>query len=155
MCHSADFETSTLLNSGAILHRHMCFTLMMASHCAEVDYSWTHDLMGLTCSQSLEVIVKTESKYWVIRERIVSHCMNTACVSSTSASASGEIRKSLACQNIPEGVAKGTYSYVHRGSTSAQCDASITSMVLIGSRVALGYAACWRVKMCYGAPSKV
>ena len=48
--------------------------------------------------------------------------MNPCCVSFTSASTSGEIGKSLACQQIPDGATKGTWSCVHRGSTSAQCD---------------------------------
>ena len=52
--------------------------------------------------------------------------MNPSCVSPTSASTLGDIRKSLAYQQIPEGAAEGTYSFVHRGSTLTQCDASIT-----------------------------
>ena len=60
--------------------------------------------------------------------------MNPSCVFPTSASISGNIRKPLACQQIPEGTAEGTYSCVHPGSTSAQCEACIK-----------GYNESWRI----------
>ena len=47
--------------------------------------------------------------------------MYPGCVSPASASTSGDIGKSLAGQQIPEGAAEGTYSCVHQVSTLGEC----------------------------------
>ena len=52
--------------------------------------------------------------------------MNPSYVSPSSASTSGDIGKSLACQKIPEGAVEGTYLCVHRGSTLGQCDVAFS-----------------------------
>ena len=65
-------------------------------------------------------------KHRAIHEGNISHRMNSSCVSPASASTSGVVAIFSACQQITEGATKGTYSCVHRGSTSVQYEACIS-----------------------------
>ena len=92
------------------------------TRCQTPDARWTHEYRNL---ENRKWSLTTLRGNGAIRQGIMSHRSNSSCVSTASKSTSGDFTKSLACQQIPEGAAEGTYLCVHRESTLGQCDASI------------------------------
>ena len=99
--------------------------LLLVSQCPELTTDG-HTIKQVSHSPKVRKwSEKNVVKHQDIRDHIISHHMNPGCISPALASISGDIRKSLACQQIPGGAADGTHPCVHWGSTSGQCDASI------------------------------
>ena len=107
-------------------------SLMLASHCPEIDTRWTHGEGNVQIRLWLE-------NHRVIRESILSHCMTAGGVSQAPAATSWAVAKSLACQKIAEGPSEGTFSCVHfalrKAIVRASCQIVSSSSLL---RVIIG-----------------
>ena len=106
----------TLLNNYLKISSNVCWfvgvkwfggkSVMLASHCPEIDTRWTHG------KGNVQIRLWSEN-HRAIRESILRHRMTAGGVSQAPATTSWAVAKSLACQKIAEGPCEGTFSCVH------------------------------------------